>query len=389
MKYISLGDKMLTKEISNDFPTVKTVNYLSTASIGLVPNPVTEKTLEFSEDLDKKGTLTLSEEKEVMVYDNLRTTGSELFECDAQDIAVFNSVTEALNSIAWSLDIGKGKIISTNIEFPSITYPWLRIADKNQNIQVELINADNWCISTEDIIEAIDEETRVVFLSHVEYLTGQQYDLKKITKYAHDFGALVVVDGIQAAGYIPLNMKELGVDVYITGSYKWLLAPFGTAIAYISKDLCDTLTPVFVGWRSAEDMWSLNPVEFKYPITARKFEYSTSAYGVKVGLAESIKYLQKIGIEKIHSHNMKLTERLVKELESMERIEIITPENRGSILTFKISDKASQEVNSNLKRMEKPVELTIRQNMVRVSPHLYNTDSDITHFINSLIQILN
>ncbi len=379
---------MPTKEISNDFPTTKAVNYLSTASIGLVPNPVVEKTLEFSKDLAKNGTLTLSEEKEVMVYDNLRTTGSDLFGCDAQDIAVFNSVTEALNSIAWSLDINDGKIISTNIEFPSITYPWLRIADKKENIQVELISADNWCIPIEDILNAIDKETRVVFLSHVEYLTGQQHDIKKIAKQAHEFGALVVIDGIQAAGYIPLSMKDLGVDVYITGSYKWLLAPFGTAIAYISKDLCDTLTPVFVGWRSAEDMWNLNPVELKYPSTVRKFEYSTSAYGVKVGLAESIKYLQKVGIEKIHAHNWKLTERLRKELNSIEKIEIITPENRGSIITFKIDGKDSQDINRKLKKLKRPVELSIRQNMVRLSPHIYNTELDITDFINNLTQIL-
>ncbi len=379
---------MLTKETKNDFPATKAVNYLSTASIGLVPNPVVEKTLEFSEDLAKNGTLTLSEEKEVMVYDNLRTTGSELFRCDTQDIAVFNSVTEALNSIAWSLDIKKGKIISTNIEFPSITYPWLRIADKNENIQVKLINANNWCFTIEDILNAIDKETRVVFLSHVEYLTGQQHDLKKIAKQAHEFGALVVIDGIQAAGYIPLNMRELNVDVYITGSYKWLLAPFGTAIAYISKELCDTLTPVFVGWRSAEDMWNLNPVELKYPLTVRKFEYSTSAYGVKVGLAESIKYLQKIGIEKIQAHNWKLTERLVKELNGIDRIEIIAPENRGSIITFKIDGRDSQEVNKKLKKLKRPVELTIRQDMIRISPHIYNTESDIIHFIDNLTQIL-
>ena len=232
------------------------------------------------------------------------------------------------------------------------------------------------------------ETTKAVFITHVEFLTGQLHDIKKITDHAHDFGSLVVVDGIQAAGYIPLDVRRAGVDVYITGSYKWLLAPFGTAIAYISKDLYDTLTPAFVGWRSSENMWDFNAVELKYPQTAMKFEYSTSAYGVKIGLAESIKYLRTIGITNIYNHNMKLTELLIEELREIKNVRIITPEEKGSIITFTILGKDCRKIGGYLTRLNRPIELSIRQSMIRISLHVYNTEEDVMHFINNLKEVL-
>ncbi|MFX1507809.1 MAG: aminotransferase class V-fold PLP-dependent enzyme [Promethearchaeota archaeon] len=378
---------MITKELLNDFPTLKNVNYLSTASIGLVPEPVIRKTQDFFVEMAREGTLSLDEEKEVMVYENLRKEGSQLLNCYPEDVAVFNSVSEALNSIAWSLELEKGKLVSTEIEFPSVSYPLLRIAE-NKDIIVKLVKADNWTISLDDILDEIDNTTKVVFLTHVEFLTGQQHDIKKIADYAHEFGSLVVVDGIQAAGYVPLDVRNTGVDVYITGSYKWLLAPFGTAIAYISKELCDTLTPAFVGWRSSENMWDFNAVELKYPPTAMKFEYSTSAYGVKIGLAESINYLRTIGIKEIYNHNMKLTELLIDELRKIKNINIITPEEKGSIITFTIENKDLHKIGKQLSNLKRPIELSIRQNMIRISLHLYNTEEDVLHFVNNLKDII-
>lgn len=381
---------MVLHDVSRDFPLLSKVNYLSTASIGLIPISVIETVKDFIYELAQGGTLFLNEDREYRIYDDLRKEGAKLLGCDEEDIAVFNSVTEALNCIAWSLELKEGKIISTDIEFPTVTYPWLRIARK-ENIRMKFINAKNWYISLEDLLNEIDENTKVVVLSHVEYLTGQRHDIKKIVKRAHEVNALVIVDGVQAAGYIPLNVKELNVDVYITGSYKWLVAPFGAAIAYISKDLYSRLEPVFVGWRSKEYMWDLNPLELSYSSTARKFEYSTSSYSVKIGLAESIKYLRRIGIEKIYEHNMKLTDIAVEELNSIKYVNLVTPLNideRGSIVTFGVEGVDPFKIFDKLRNLNRPIELTIRQNMIRISPHLYNTEEDILHFVDSLRKFL-
>jgi len=374
----------------DDFPTTKTVDYLNAASIGLVPNPVIERSTEIETELAKGGTLALDEEKETLIYDGLREEGGKLFSCDSEDIAIFSSTTEALNCFAWSLELKDGKVISTGVEFPSVTYPWLRIARK-ENVKVKLITAENWRIPIDVILNEIDDDTRVVVISHAEYLTGQKFnnnDIKRIAKQVHKAGGLLVVDGIQAAGYLPINVRELDVDIYIAGSYKWLLAPFGTAIAYVAKKLCDKLEPVLVGWRSTEDIWNFDAQELSYASTARKFEYSSSAYSVKLGLAESIKYLRNIGIKNIYDHNKKLVDILAEELISIENVDIITPEDRCSILTFGLKDKDSKLVAKELRNLKRPIEFSLRLGLLRIAPHIYNTEADILHFVENLKEIL-
>lgn len=379
---------MAFKDILSDFPAREQFNYLSTASIGLVPNPVIEILKEHLITLSQGGTTSFDEELEVLVYDNLRNEGAKLFQCNPEDVAVFNSVSEAMNIVAWSLEIDTGKIVSTAIEHPVVTYPWLRIA-WNKAVNVELIKAENWCIDIDEFLEKIDDQTKIVVLSHVEYLSGQRFDLARISKKAHDVGALFIVDGIQAAGYTPLDLEQWNVDVYITGSYKWLCAPFGSAIAYISKKLSEKITPAFVGWRTPEDMWNFDAVNLSFASTARKFEYGTSGYGVKFGLTESIRYLQKLGIHNIAAHNQKLVKLLLQELNAIKGVEIISPSTRSSILTFRIEDKPVQKVSQRLRNLERPVEMSIRQGMIRIALHFYNTESDVTHLVENLKIILN
>ncbi|MFX1518352.1 MAG: aminotransferase class V-fold PLP-dependent enzyme [Promethearchaeota archaeon] len=378
------------EEVLDDFPTIKTVDYLNAASIGLVPKPVIEKSKDIEIELAKGGTLALDEEKETLIYDGLREEGTKLFGCNAEDIAIFNSTTEALNSFAWSLELKDGKVISTGVEFPSVTYPWLRISRK-ENVKVKLIKAENWRIPIDLVLNEIDENTRVVVLSHVEYLTGQKFnnnDIKKIAKQIHEVGGILIVDGIQAAGYLPINVKELDVDIYIAGSYKWLLAPFGTAIAYVSKNLYDKVEPALVGWRSREDMWDFDALELSYASTARKFEYSSSAYSVKLGLAESIKYLRNVGIKNIYNHNKKLVDILAEELSSIASVDIITPEDRCSILTLKPTHKDSRPIADALRKLERPVEFSLRLGMIRIAPHIYNNELDVLYFVGNLKQFL-
>jgi len=379
---------MLLKDLSDDFPICKTLNYLNAASIGPVPDPIINKSTKFSADIAKGGTKTLTEEREDMIYDGLRDEGSKLFKCDPNDVAAFNSVSEALNCITWSLELTKGKLISTNIEFPSVTYPALRMAQKEKSISTKLVQAEDWLVPTKKILGEIDDSTKAVFITHVENLTGQVHDIKRIAERAHEVGAVVIVDGIQAAGYIPLDMDKLKVDVYITGSYKWLCAPFGTSIAYISKELYDDIDPLFVGWRTSEEIWDFNAEKITYPSSARKFEYSTSAYGVKLGMVESIKYMRNIGIDNIYQHDMKLDSILREEMAQIKGLEMISIEDHGPILTFRVNGKDSSVIKKKLQQLDRPVELSVRNGLIRVSPHLYNTEIDVNEFIEGLKQAL-
>lgn len=378
---------MMRDDFKDDFALSEDVAYLDAANIGLVPETVIETATEIFADIARGGTRELNEQREAMVYDSLREESAALFGCTPDDVAIFGSTTEALNVIAWSLDLGNGTIISTDVEFPSVTYPWMRIA-RTQDLDVVLVESENWIVPEETLLTRITADTEVVVLSHVEYLTGQRFDLQRIIEHAHEMGAIVVVDGIQAAGFLPLDLQKMGVDVYITGSYKWLLAPFGAAVAYIDEDLRTDLDPAFVGWRSVEEMWDLDATTLTYAPSARKFEYSTSAYDVKLAMAESIKYLRSIGIENIYDHNRELVTKLRQEVRNIDGTEIISPGTEGSRLTFTVDDMEGAEIERRLQNLSRPIEVSIRSGLIRVSPHIYNTEADIQYAVEQFKEIL-
>ncbi len=378
---------MTFKNVLDNFPLLEKRNYLSTASIGLVPISVIEKSTDIFTELAQGGTIALDEEKEVYIYENLRNESSKLLGCSKEEIAIFNSVTEALNIIAWSIGLKSGNVISTSEEFPSVTYPWIR-QGKDSSLNLEFIKSKEGCISTEELINRIDKNTEIVVLSHVEYSTGQKFDLAEIAEAAHEVDALLIVDGIQAAGYCPLDVKKWNVDVYITGSYKWLCAPFGTAISYISPILCEKLEPAFAGWRSADDMWNFRPEELVFTNNAKKFEYSTSAYSAKIGLAEAIHYILNLGINNIENYSEKLIKILLEELEHIKGVNLINPPSRGSIVTFNMNQTDITKIGKLLGLLPRPINITIRQNRLRISPHFYNTESDILDFIKEFKKII-
>jgi len=382
---------VLREDLLDEFPALRKFIYLSTASIGLTPVRVIKAISKFLESVLSEGTAYLSEEEEANVFEELRGLSARLFGCSKNEVAVFSSVTEALNSIAWALPKG-GNIVSTDVEFPTVIYPWIRVG-KEKGWDVRLVRAKDFIVSEEDILSAISEGTKAVCLSHVEFLTGQKFDLARIARKAHEVGALLIVDGVQAAGYLPVSVRELGVDIYVTGSYKWLIGPMGAAVAYVRRELCESLEPGLVGWRSVEDMWSLSIGPLKYAGTARRFEYSTSAYEAKVGMAKSIEYILSMGVDSIYTHNMRVTEYALKELSSMDRVEVITPLKtfmRGSIASFRIEGLRSEVVAEELIKHcgERKPEFNVRRGLLRISPHFYNDEDDIDEFLSCLKRAL-
>ena len=363
----------MRRDLLPEFPALEKYLYLNTASIGLVPKRTIEAMVEFSERVMSDGAAFLDEEMEAEVFEGLRKALSKLLGCDTDEVAVFNSVTEALSSIALALGRG-GRILSTEVEFPSVVYPWVRIG-KEKGWTVELVEAEDHLIDENEFLSKIKDGVRAVCISHVEFLTGQRFDLKAIAERAHEVGALLIVDGIQAAGCIPVDVRELDVDVYIAGGYKWLLGPMGAAFAYVRNELLDELEPGIVGWRSVEDMWSLG-IEIKYARGARKFEYGTSDYGSKVGLARSIEYLLELGIDSIHEQDMRVSSEFMDELSQLGELKIVTPGDRGRrgpIVTIE-----GRGLDRSLKRegSGRKLVVSIRRGLLRFSFHFYNDEED-------------
>ena len=360
-----------------DFPTANKFVYLNAANVALMYSGAEQIITEWIADVAQNGSNNFDDHAEENVFKDLHRAAAHLINATTDDIAVGSSATELLCSLAWAVSPEKDQnVVSTEIVFPSTVYPWQRVANST-GCEIRLAKEKNNFMHTDDIIALIDQKTAVVCISHVEYGNGQTFDLQLLAEAAKDHGALLVVDATQSAGAIPIDVQICPVDALISGAYKWLCGPFGTAFMYLAPQLAETLEPGLVGFRSHKNMWELDASRINYPQTAKKFEFSTMAFGCAVGLTRAIDFLNGVGVENIFQYNRQLADILIAGLRSRDAV-IISPlndENRSSIVTAYFENIDSKGIITDLKAAQ--VFVSSRAGAIRFSPHLYNTAENI------------
>ncbi|MFQ5823131.1 MAG: aminotransferase class V-fold PLP-dependent enzyme [bacterium] len=371
----------------DDFPATHNCTYLNAANVALMYRGAEKAIVDWQKDVAENGSMNFDETAEANVFDELHVVAARLFKARLEDIAVGSSATELLSSLAWAVAPGSDKnVVSTNIVFPSTIYPWRRVAN-HTGCQIRFALGQNGYANPDDIIQLIDKNTAVVCISHVEYGGGQRFDLAKLGEAAHEHGALFVVDATQSAGAIPIDAPGCAIDALVCGAYKWLCGPFGAAVMYLAPHLQTELEPGLVGFRSHKDMWDLQADRIEYPKTAKRFEFSTMAFGCALGLARSIEFLLNVGIKRIFKYNLYLADGLIHGLHE-RNVEITSPLNnaeRTSIVTARFHGQDSDEIARKLK--EAQVIVSSRHDIIRFSPHLYNNSDDIVRSLECIDQI--
>lgn len=370
-----------------DFPASGKCTYLNAANVSLMYRGTEEAITAWQRDLAENGSINFDETAEAAVFGDLHCQTARLFNARPEDIAAGSSATELISSFAWAVAPESGtNVVSTDIVFPSTIYPWFRVA-RHTKCEVRLAEGRDNYADPDDVIGLIDDRTAVVCVSHVEYGSGQRYDLKELADVAHDHGALLVVDATQSAGAIPIDATDSGVDALVTGGYKWLCGPFGAAVMYLAPHLQDQLDPGLVGFRSHKDMWDLQTDRVEFQATAQRFEYSTLAYGCAIGLARSIEYIVDIGVQRIFSYNRHLADLLIDGLQE-RNAEIISPldeAGRTSIVAARFPGKDSDQMAQELKAAG--IMVSSRKDFVRFSPHFYNRPADIQRTFTSIDEL--
>lgn len=372
----------------SDFPAANKSTYLNAASVALMYKGAQRAISRWNKDLAEFGTIHFNEQAEQDVFGELHVACARLFAARPEDIAVASSATELLASLAWAVMPPAGSnIVGTDIVFPSTIYPWARVA-RHTGAEVRLLKGENGYADPDALLSLIDDDTAVVCISHVEYGSGQRYDLAKLADVAHEHDALLIVDATQSAGMIPINAPLSGADALISAGYKWLCGSFGVAVMYLAPHLQAQLDPGLVGFRSNKDIWTFEADYMDFPETASRFEFSTMAYGCALGLAESINYLVEIGIDQVLAHNLKLADILLDGLEQLQA-DIISPRNeaeRTSIVSARFPHKKSTDIVKSLSQAN--IVVSPRRDFVRFSPHLYNSSDDIEHTLAELKRVL-
>jgi selenocysteine lyase/cysteine desulfurase len=373
-----------------DFPAFDRFTYLNTASAGLVPASVVQPAHEFEAELAQAGTTGMDEDTEVGILEGARDAAAGLLHADPAAIAITTSFTEALCQLAWWLRPGKGQnVVSTEVDFPSVTYPWHRIAE-DTGCQVRLVPVldDPQRFDVNTVAEHVDSATAVICISHVQYLTGHLLDLDDLVTLAHDHGALLIIDATQSAGQVPIDVAATGVDALITGSYKWLCSTFGAAACYLSPALLQEFRPPLAGWRSTEHPYSLDARWLPLAATARRMEYSTMSYASAIAFGRAIRYVAGLDLDAVAAHNGQLAGQLIDGLTGRGAT-LLTPRDpgrRAGTVTARFPGRDGEAIAAGLTR--RGVIVSPRVGSTRFSMHFYNDSDDVDRALAALDLVL-
>ncbi|MDH7507954.1 MAG: cysteine desulfurase [Methanomassiliicoccales archaeon] len=316
------------------------------------------------------------------------------------EIIFTKNCTEALNLVAKGLDLKKGDVVlTTDIEHNSNHIPWMQVA-KFRGIKRKFIETSNDGIfDLEKFKTVMSKDIKVVSFAHANNVVGTSIPAKDVTEIAHDYGAIVVLDGAQAAPHMRVDVKELDADFYAFSMHK-MLGPSGVGVLYGKEGLLKKLDPLITGG-GAVSVASLDDVEF-LPLPDR-FESGLLNYSGIIGSSAAIDYINEIGLESISKHVCRLNGEVTAGLRDNRAIEILGPLDhklRGNIFSFNIKGLGSHDVAMMLDQMKR---IMIRSGMhcahpfflkrgcngcARASFYIYNTVEECQTFVQAVQEIV-
>ncbi len=378
---------LVSKDISDDFPRSDKI-YLNNASVSLMPLQSIEAMKEFLISYNSIGPD--SKDSEPFITEKLRNVRkiiAEIISCQPDEVVLTQSTTDGINIVANGLSFNdKSNIIIRGMghEHHSNFYPWIKLKDK---ISIKNLPIDeNGFFKLDDLESFIDDNTKLVALSHALYNTGSILPVKEIGKILED-KIPFFIDSAQTIGCIgEIDVSKIKCNFMSFNGSKWLCGPMGTGLFYCNRKSSELLEPMTIGGESAIIYDDSNLAFKELP---EKFQTGFRNYVGIVGLESSIRYLVKFGMNNIHKKNQYLSNLFREELLKIPNIILYGPENpndRTSIVSFNIKGLDSQKIVDTLEKQN--IILAVREIMekkiVRASPHFFNTESEILQVIDAI-----
>jgi len=377
---------LASKDVSEDFPTDKI--YLNNASVSLMPTQSIEAMKEFLISYNSLGPDSINSDP--FVTEKLRNTRkiiAKIVNCQPDEIVLTQSTTDGVNIVAngLSFDSNSNIIIrGMSHEHHANFYPWLRLKNK---LEIKNLSVDeNGFFNLDEFNKFLDDNTRLVSLSHALYNTGSILPIEKVGKILDDKTPFFV-DSAQTVGCIgKFDVKNLKCNFMAFNGSKWLCGPMGTGLFYCDRKSSELLEPLAIGGESAM-LYEKSNLAFKD--LPEKFQTGFRNYVGIVGLESSANYLYRYGMENISKKNKYLSNMLREELSKNDKITFYGPENaeeRTSIISFTIDGHEPQTVVEKLEK--KDIILAVREiydkKIIRASPHFFNTESQILQVIDAI-----
>ncbi|MFZ0826108.1 MAG: aminotransferase class V-fold PLP-dependent enzyme [Verrucomicrobiia bacterium] len=317
-----------------------------------------------------------------------RQLGAQLLHCQPEEIALVGPTSLGLSFVAAGLKFRRGdNVLIYHDDYPSNVYPWMALAERG--VEVRLLNARGLgVIRPQDVMGQVDENTRLVALASCHFISGYRLDHQAIGKFLRGRGILFCLDAIQTLGAFPTTVEH--VDFLAADAHKWLLGPCGAGLLYVRRELQEKLNPPVYGWHNVRNPNFVAQEQIVFRDGAAKYEAGTQNLLGLVGLVAAMELGLEIGVENIAAELLRKRAQLVPALQAKGFKVLnadVKPENASGIVSFHQPAKDLAELHKKL--TESGVVTSLRtdrkgQNHLRLSPHFYNTDTELQRVLGGL-----
>ena len=318
--------------------------------------------------------------------DESKANFAQLIQADSSEIAMHTSVSQAVYSIASSLDCSgrRNKVVITEAEFPTVAHIWT--ANRRLGFDLEFVPLSDGQIDLAAYEKIIDERTLITCIPHVCYQNSFKQDIATICEIAHKKGTLLFIDAYQSLGTDPIDVKSMDVDMLTSGNLKYLLGMPGSAYLYVKKELIPHLKPMATGWFGQENPLAFDIYNFQYANDARRFDTGTPSVVTAYAAKEGMEIIMEVGQQNIKMWIDELSRYTLQELEK-RGLETSSPKEigkKGATTTIVVPDPHSVEIELK-KRM---IMASARGPIIRYSPHFFTTHEDIDRALDALEEVL-
>jgi kynureninase len=365
-------------EYRDRFPILGTCTYLINHSLAAMPAAAEDNLREYARVWRERGIRAWAEgwwEMPVTVGDQL----GRILGAPPGSIVMHQNVTIAEAIVLSCFRAGeRNRIVYEEANFPSVRY----LYQAQPSLTVVTVEDDT------AIVDAIDERTLLVPISHVLFKNGEIQEVEPIVRRAREAGAYVVLDCYQSAGVVPLDLTQLGVEFAVGGSVKWLCGGPGAGWLYVRPDVAELLEPTLVGWQGHARPFAFEP-ELEYATGARRFLTGTPNVPALYAATAGYDVIEEVGVPQIRERSLALTQLLI-DLCDEAGLDVVSPrepERRGGTVTVSTPDHAACHAELG----DRGIVCDFRPDPaggIRLGPHFFNTDDEVRHAVSALADIV-
>jgi len=365
------------------FPITKRYNYLNHAAVSPLSLPALQAIESQLRDVQENGSVNFPDW--VATKEQARKLLAGMLGARPEQVAFMRNTSDALSTVANGLTWRPGdNVVTFRGEFPSNLYPWLRLREA-YGVEVRMCEERAGRIDFDDLARLIDQHTRVVAISHVQFASGFRIDAERLAQIVRRHDALLVVDVIQALGVVPINVEAELIDVAAGAGHKWLMAPEGVGYLYLSDRARERIQPTLVGWISVPDPFNFDDLEQGWNRGTLAWETGTGPAALFYGFKASLELLTGLGVAEIAKYLEQLTDELCERLKAKnyELVSSRLPGEKSQIVCIRHKAGMSpMALYAHLK--DRNIITAPRGDRLRIAPHAYNLPEEIEALIEAL-----